>query len=257
MHLYEGTCAKTMRYRQPLLLLFLGSLAITGCSSNRAEKPQIPDKPAAELLQDAQTALAKTNYETAAELLEALDTRYPFGPYSQQAQLDLIYAFYKEHNTAKALANIDRFIRNNPTHPSLDYVHYMRGLTNMAADYNFFQQLVGMKRYDRDPEFARQAFNDFNTLLKRYPNSQYAADAHQRLVSLKNNLALYELSVARYYIKREAYIAAINRARYIVENFSDTPQATMALEVMEEGYQSLELTDLQQQAQTVLDFNQG
>ncbi|WP_427978015.1 outer membrane protein assembly factor BamD [Agarivorans sp.] len=241
-------------YKQTITVILLG-LMLGACSSNTKDKPAIPDKPASELYAEAQTAINNGAYGEAADNLEALDTRYPFGPYSSQVQLDLIYVYYKRSDTAMALASADRFIRNNPTHSELDYVYYMRGLTNMAADYNMFQSLVGVDRYDRDPSFSTQAFNDFRTLINRYPHSEYAADAQKRMMYLKDNLARHELAVARYYIKREAYIGAVNRARYIIENFSDTPSARDALEVMEQGYSALGLEDRAEQAAAIRRYN--
>ncbi|WP_432454288.1 MULTISPECIES: outer membrane protein assembly factor BamD [unclassified Agarivorans] len=241
-------------YQQTISIILLG-LILGACSSNTKEKPKIPDKPASELYADAQTAINNGSFSDATDSLEALDTRYPFGPYSSQVQLDLIYVYYKRNDTAMALASTDRFIRNHPTHSSLDYVYYMRGLINMAADHNLFQSLVGIDRYDRDPSFSRQAFSDFNTLITRYPHSGYATDAQQRMVYLKDNLARNEISVANYYIKREAYIGAINRARYVVENFPDTPSAREALVVMEKGYKALGVEEMAEQTQKIIQAN--
>ena len=178
-----------------LMSLALVATLITGCSST---KPKVPDEPPEVLYQKARIKLDTGNYLNAIELLEALDSRYPFGAYSNQVQLDLIYAYYKQDDTAQAIANIDRFIRLNPAHKNIDYVFYMRGLTNMAADYNFFQDFLGINRDDKDPSYARQAFQDFKTLLQNYPNSQYAADARARMVGLKTRLARYDLGVAEY-----------------------------------------------------------
>ncbi|GDY27803.1 MULTISPECIES: outer membrane protein assembly factor BamD [unclassified Agarivorans] len=240
-------------YKQTISVILLG-LALSACSSSK-EKPKIPDKPASELYAEAQTAINNGAFTDAADNLEALDTRYPFGPYSSQVQLDLIYVYYKRSDTAMALASSERFIRNNPTHSALDYVYYMRGLTNMSADYNLFQSVVGIDRYDRDPSFSRQAFNDFSTLINRYPRSDYAPDAKQRMVYLKDNLARHEVAVARYYIKREAFIGAVNRARYVIENFPDTPSARDALEVMEQGYKALGVTDKVEQTALIRSAN--
>ncbi|MGY5452302.1 outer membrane protein assembly factor BamD [Agarivorans sp. MS3-6] len=236
-------------YKQTISVVLLG-LMLSACSSSK-EKPKIPDKPASELYAEAQTAINNGAFGDAVDNLEALDTRYPFGPYSSQVQLDLLYVYYKRSDTAMALASADRFIRNNPTHDNLDYVYYMRGLTNMAADYNLFQSVVGIDRYDRDPSFSSQAFRDFGRLINRYPNSDYAADAKQRMVYLKDNIARHEIAVARYYIKREAYIGAINRARYIIENFPDTPSAREALDVMAQGYKALGVDDMAAQAEQI------
>lgn len=230
-------------------------LLATGCSSKKTEKPKVEDKPPVELYADAKRALEAGNFEKATELLEAIDTRYPFGPHSDQVQLDLIYAYYKRDETALALANIDRFIRLNPTHNDLDYVYYMRGLTHMATDQYFFQNLFGIDRFDRDPGHSLQAFADFSRVLKYYPNSQYAADAQQRMIFIKNRLARYEIGIAQWYIKREAYIAAINRAKIVLNNYPDTAATEQALEIMIKSYEALGIKEPKENALAVLKLN--
>lgn len=236
-----------------LLPLTLILALLAGCSSTDKEK--VPDEPPEKLFQQAQEKLDASNYAKAVELLEALDSRYPFGPYSAQVQMDLIYAYYKDGDTAHAIANIDRFLRLNPTHKDVDYVYYMRGLTNMQADYNFFHHTLGIDRSDRDPSYARQAFRDFKSILTRYPNSQYAADAYARMISLKDRLAKYDLAVADYYWRRGAWIAAANRGKGIVENYTDTTAVEPALEIMVKSYDKLALTDLASHARQVLAAN--
>lgn len=236
-----------------LTLTLALALAATGCSSTK--KDAVPDEPPEVLYQDAQARLQAGNFIRAAELLEAMDSRYPFGAYSNQVQLDLIYAYYKQDDTARALANIDRFIRLNPNHPSVDYAQYMRGLTNMATDYNFFQELMNIDRTDRDPAYARQAFADFRQLLRQYPDSVYAADARARMISLKNRLSKYDLAVAQFYMKRGAWLAAANRAKQIVESYPDTDTLRPALEIMAEAYNTLGLTQMANNAKAVLKAN--
>jgi len=228
------------------------SLALVGCSGSNE---QVPDNPPNEIYATAQQKLQDGNWKQAITQLEALDNRYPFGPYSQQVQLDLIYAYYKNADLPLAQATIDRFMRLNPTHPNIDYVMYMRGLTNMAADYNFFQDFLGINRDDKDPSYARQAFQDFKTLLQNYPNSSYAADARARMIGLKNRLARYDLGVAEYYVKRDALIAAANRAKLIVETYPDTMETEKALEIMVNAYDTLKMPTLAQHAREVLAKN--
>ena len=235
--------------------LSLALVVATGCSSK--SEPNVPDKPAIELYSIAQQSLQAGNFVSAIETLEALDTRYPFGPHTVQVQLDLIYAYYKNSDTAQALANIDRFIRLNPTHKDIDYVYYMRGLTNMGADYNLFHALFNIDRSDRDPSYANAAFNDFSRLIQRYPESEYVADAKKRAIAIKNRLARYELSAAEYYMKRKAYIAAIQRAQHIIDNFADTQSRTGALKVMIKAYDILEQPTLKANAEKVLAANLG
>ncbi|MBS6060081.1 MAG: outer membrane protein assembly factor BamD [Pantoea sp.] len=195
------------------------SLALAGCSSS---KDQVPDSPPSELYATAQQKLQDGNFKGAITQLEALDNRYPFGPYAQQVQLDLIYAYYKNADLPMAQAAIDRFMRLNPTHSNIDYVLYMKGLTDMALDDSALQGFFGIDRSDRDPEHARAAFRDFSQLLRTYPNSQYATDARKRLVYLKDRLAKYELSVAQFYTKREAYVAVVNRVEQMLKDYPDT-----------------------------------
>ncbi|GLY60116.1 membrane biogenesis protein [Pectobacterium brasiliense] len=215
------------------------SLALAGCSSN--SKDAVPDSPPSEIYANAQQKLQDGNFKAAITQLEALDNRYPFGPYSQQVQLDLIYAYYKSAELPLAQASIDRFLRLNPTHPNVDYVLYMRGLTDMALDDSALQGFFGVDRSDRDPQYARTAFRDFSKLIQGYPSSQYATDANKRLVYLKERLAKYELSVAQYYTKRGAYVAVVNRVEQMLRDYPDTQATKNALPLMENAYRELQL----------------
>ncbi|MEY4476038.1 MAG: hypothetical protein RL248_1805 [Pseudomonadota bacterium] len=214
------------------------SLVLTGCSSN---KDVVPDNPPSELYATAQQKLQDGNFKGAITQLEALDNRYPFGPYSKQVQLDLIYAYYKSADLPLAQASIDRFVRLNPTHPNIDYVLYMRGLTDMALDDSALQGFFGIDRSDRDPQYAKTAFHDFNQLIQNHPNSQYATDAQKRLVFLKNRLAKHELAVAQYYTKRGGYVAVVNRIEQMLRDYPDTQATRDALPLMENAYKQLQL----------------
>ncbi|HEN3556027.1 TPA: outer membrane protein assembly factor BamD [Yersinia enterocolitica] len=214
------------------------SLVLTSCSSN---KDVVPDNPPSELYATAQQKLQDGNFKGAITQLEALDNRYPFGPYSQQVQLDLIYAYYKSADLPLAQASIDRFMRLNPTHPNIDYVLYMRGLTDMALDDSALQGFFGIDRSDRDPQHAKAAFRDFNQLIQSYPNSQYATDAQKRLMFLKDRLAKHELAVAQYYTKRGAYVAVVNRVEQMLRDYPDTQATRDALPLMENAYKQLQL----------------
>lgn len=241
--------------RSLYVALLLG-LTLTGCSSSPDDEDLIiANKGAEALYEDAKTAMRVGNFNRAAATLAALDSRYPFGPLSNQVQLDLIYAYHKTGKTAEALATIDRFIRLNPNHSDVDYAHYMRGLVNMESDRNFFQEIVNMDRSDRDATEVRAAFEDFRTLIDKFPDSKYAADARKRMVYIKHRLAKYEIAVARYYIERGAFVAAANRGQYIVENFSDTNLVQEALEIMVECYNELGLDELKNNALDTLRLN--
>lgn len=232
------------------------TLALSACSSNNSSQEESLKKQSPEALySQSRTSMELGNYNKAVQLLEALDSRYPFGPHKTQVQLDLIYAYYKLKDPASGLANIDRFLRLNPTHDDIDYVQYMRGLVNMQSDEYSFHEMIGIDRADRDPEFAIMAFKDFERLIKRYPDSKYVADAEQRMKYLKERLAKYSLSVAQYYLKMNAWTAAANRAQLIVEHYPNTPQVEDALEIMLQAYQALGQETLAANTQAVLTLN--
>lgn len=242
-----------MTIRIILLALMLSAVGCSGTNEKNIEK--VPDKSAQALFVDARESLDNGLYQKAIQILSAIDSRYPFGPISHQIQLDLIYAYYKSGDAAQGIALTDRFLRLNPAHANLDYVYYMRALINIATEENLFQDLAGIDRSDRDPTAARDAFNDFKIILERFPNSKYAADARQRMISIKSRLAKYELAVARYYLKREAYVSAANRGKYIVEYFSPSSETKEALEIMIFCYEKLGLDDLRVNAKQVLAAN--
>lgn len=237
------------------LLLLVTFLGLIGCSSSDDEVDRIPDKSAQALFKDARVQLDKQQYQRAVAILSAIDSRFPFGPISHQVQLDLIYAYYKLGDTAQGIALSDRFLRLNPDHPSIDYVYYMRALLNISTEENQIQEMAGIDRSDRDPSASRAAFSDLKVILTKYPQSKYAADARQRMVAIKSRLAKYEIAVARFNMKREAYAAAANRGRYIVEYYSPSDEVEAALKIMIDAYDKLGLTELKNNAQKVLAAN--
>lgn len=233
------------------------ALFLTGCSSSSIENDldKVPDKSAQALFADARSALDNGVYQRAIQILSAIDSRFPFGPISHQVQLDLIYAYYKAGDVDQGIALADRFLRLNPENPNTDYVYYMRALINLSTEENLFQDLAGLDRSDRDPSAAREAFKDFKNIITFYPQSKYAADSKKRMLDIKSRLAKHELSVALFYLKREAYASAANRGRYIVEYFSPSPELEPALEIMIECYAKLGLKDLKNNALQVLAAN--
>jgi len=236
-----------------VILLFSG---LAACSSGPTNEYQTyPELNARELYESALESMKTGNFGSAIRRLEALDLRYPFGAYSQQSQLDLIYAYYKRGDSESAISTADRFIRQNPRHANVDYAYYMKGLVNFNSEVGFFQEVFAAKLSERDASSARTAFEDFAELMRRYPESNYAADARQRMIFLRNRLADYEIHVARYYMTRDAYLAAANRAKYVVEHYPKTPAVADALNIMASAYDILELTDLAADARTVLKHN--
>ncbi|MEH6625114.1 MAG: outer membrane protein assembly factor BamD [Motiliproteus sp.] len=243
-----------MRIFKALLLATLIGLT-SACSLFGLDDEKFFDIPETELFEEAMSAFETSEWGVAIDKLEMLESRYPFGRYSEQAQLELIYAYYRSSKAPEAIASADRFIRLHPQHDNIDYAYYLRGLTNYEADKSLTTRFLPTDPSERDPGAARDAFGDFSTLLNRYPTSQYAPDARGRMLSLKNQLSAYEIHVARYYIRRGAYIAAANRGRYVVENYQETPSVPDALAVMVLAYTELELHDQASHAQQVLNSN--
>ncbi|BBB27720.1 outer membrane protein assembly factor BamD [Amphritea japonica] len=238
-----------------LLAIISITLIASGCSWFGGDEKETPDVPEQELYQSALDMLEGENFPLAIEKLQLLEARYPFGRFSDQAQLELIFAYHKNYEPEAARATADRFIRLNPNHANLDYAYYLKGLTSFEQDRTFFEKYLPIDETQRDPGSALESFQSFQQLVSRFPNSQYAPDAQKRMTYLKNRLATHEVHVARYYVTREAWIAAANRGRYVVENYQETPALPDALSVMVLAYTELGMTDLAADSQAVLDAN--
>ncbi|WP_426360013.1 outer membrane protein assembly factor BamD [Pseudocolwellia sp. HL-MZ19] len=238
------------------VLLTALTLSLVGCSSSdEVNIENVPNKSAQTLFSDARKALDDGLFQKAIQLLSAIDARFPFGPISHQVQIDLIYAYYKTGNAEQGIALADRFVKLNPAHPNVDYVYYMKALINLSTEDNLFQDLVGIDRSDRDPTASRNAFLGFKKILTDYPESKYAADSRKRMIDIKERLARYEISVARFYLKRDAWASAANRGRYVIEYYAPSQHVEEALEIMIECYDKLELNDLKNNAKQVLAAN--
>ncbi|MGZ8137117.1 MAG: outer membrane protein assembly factor BamD [Methylococcaceae bacterium] len=204
---------------------------------------------------EAKKAVDAGSYEKAIGLYEALESRYPFGESSAQTQIDIAYAYYKNGDTEAAIAAADRFIKTNPRNPHVDYAYYLKGLINYNRDIGFVDRFLPTDTSQRDTASARDAYQNFEELLRRYPHSKYRADAKLRMIALKNNLAMHEVHVARYYLKRQAYIAAANRAAGVIEKYQRTPAVPFALQVMQEAYAKLGMNDLANDAKRIYELN--
>jgi len=227
-----------MRSVVRLLLVTTAALFISACASNDKQEEVLP---AQTYYENARDAMNSGNFNEAEQNLDYLETYYPFGRYAEQAQLDLIYARYQNLDLEGARAAADRFLRLNPQSDHADYALYMRGLASYNLDIGLAARYFPVDVSARDPGEQRQAFRDFSELLNRYPSSEYAPDARQRMIAIRNRLAELELYAARYYISREAYIAANNRARYIIENYSTTPSVEEALIILAETFRFMDL----------------
>ena len=203
----------------------------------------------------AKKAVDAGNYEKAIKIYEALEARFPFGPDSAQTQLDIAYAYYKSQDPESAIAAADRFIKTNPRNPHVDYAYYLKGLVNYNRDIGFIQRFVPTDASQRDPGNARNAYDIFAELVRKFPDSRYVEDSKKRMVALKNNLAMHEVHIARYYMKRRAYVAAANRAAQVIEKYQRTTAVPYALLVMQEAYTELEMPDLAKNAEDTYKLN--
>jgi len=236
-------------------LVLLLTTGLFSCASQERDESSRARETERQLYEAAQRQLRTQQWELAIDNLQRLEDNFPFGTYAEQAQLELIYAFYRNYNFEASIAAADRFIRLHPQHRNVDYAYYMRGLASFDQNRGFFERFLPTDMSQRDPGAARESFGYFNQLLTIFPQSQYAADAEKRMIYLRNLLARYEIHVANYYFKRGAYVAAVNRGRYVVENFQRTPAVPDALAVMVQGYKLLGQTELQDSALEVLKAN--
>ncbi|ACV37173.1 outer membrane protein assembly factor BamD [Accumulibacter sp.] len=243
-----------MRSLAVIAALIVAAL-IAGCGLLPAEKDETIGWSANKLYAEAKDALNDGSYAKAIKYFEKLESRYPYGRYAQQAQIEIAYAYWKDQEPASAVAACDRFIKLHPNHPNVDYVYYLRGLINFNEDLGIMGTISNQDMTERDPKGARESFDAFRELVTRFPDSKYTPDALLRMKYLVNALASLELHVARYYMKRGAYLAAANRAQYAVKNYPDAPATEEALFIMVKAYDSLGLNDLRDDAERVMRTN--
>ena len=197
------------------------------------------------------------NYEAAIKIYEMLQSRYPYGRYAQQALLEMAYAYYRQNEPESAISAADRFIKQYPNNPYVDYAYYIKGLANFNGELGIMGALGGQDPSERDPKAAQDSFAAFKDLVTRFPDSKYAPDSRLRMQYLVNELAKYELHVASYYLRRGAYIAAVNRAQGVLTQYPNSPSTRDALEIMAQAYDAMGMTDLRDDARRVLAKNSG
>jgi outer membrane protein assembly factor BamD len=236
--------------RAGFLALAAASALMAACGSTpQDEFANIsPDK----LYADAKEEAADGNYESAIKRLEKVESRASGTLLAQQAQIDLAYAYYKTGEKAQALAKLERFIRLHPTSPALDYAYYLQGLVNFNDDLGLFGRMARQDISERDQQASRDAYESFRVLSERFPNSKYAADARLRMNYIVNSLAAGEVHVARYYLRRGAYLAAANRAQQAVKDYRQSPAIEEALYIMAQSYDKLGLPQLRDDTLRVL-----
>ncbi len=239
-------------FNKYLILLLVSATILVGCSSNEDEFANTGEDV---LWREGLRSMEVSNWPRAIAIMQQIEAQFPFGQFAAQSQLELIFAYYRNGEAEAARAAADRFIRLYPDHENLDYAYYMRGMAYYSEDARILARWLPTDPSKRDPGKARESFSDFSQLLSRFPESTYAADARARMIYLRNLLAAYEIHVSEFYIQRQAYLSALNRARFVVENYQGAPAVPRGLEIMTEMYLRIGLNDLADASLTILRQN--
>ena len=243
------------RPAEMLRLTFVLAVIIVaaGCAGNDEERTPITDL--TDAYEEAKSAIDRQNYRKGIQIFEAIQARFPFSDLSRQIQLELMYAYYRSGENEQAVEAADTFMRENPIHQRVDYALYIKGLAYFEDEAGFLERRFKKDVTERPPEEVAEAYSTLRRLVDRYPASEYAPDAEQRMVFLKNRLAAYENHVADYYLRRGAYVAALNRAKGSLEEYNGAPGNAKSLKIMAEAYDGLGMTDLAADTRRVLDLN--
>jgi outer membrane protein assembly factor BamD len=228
--------------------------ALAGCSFLDKQDPT-KGMSADKLYAEAKDALDSGQYDLAIKRYESLEARFPYGRYSQQGQLEIAYAYYKQKEQASAVAAADRFMKLHPNHPNVDYAYYLKGLAYFNEDLGLLSRISQQDPTERDPKSARDSFDAFKDLAQRFPDSKYTPDALARMKYLVNALASHEVHVAKWYVKRGAFVAAANRAQFALKNYPQAPVQEEALLIMIRSYDALGMSDLRDDAERILRKN--
>ena len=249
VHNYFNTSKRNLS----LLSIFILSIVISSCSSNE----EMPDERLLEkeLYDQAQLRLKDGSYSTAIRSLEALESRFPFGRYAEQAQAELIYAYYMNSQFEASQSAAERFINLHPRHTHSGYAYYMKGLASFTDDSGLFSRYFQSDLAKREVVMAQQSFDELSDFIARYPDSKYVPHAKQRMIYLRNLLAQHEVYVADFYMKRGAYLAAIGRAKYVIEHLPNTPQTPYALSILVEAYGLMDYEELRKINLEILNSN--
>jgi len=248
--------SSALSFARPGLLLMAAlacSVALTGCKTWRDSG--VEQGAPEQLYERARNSLGSGDFNNAVRIYEALEARYPFSEQARQGRLDILYAYYKSGEKESAVDAADQFIRENPTHPRIDYAWYIKGLVYFERTPNVLERTFRADLTERPPQDARRSFQAFQTLVERYPASDYVHDARRRMIFLRNRLADYEVHVADFYLRRRAYVASLNRAKFCIENYDGAPAVRQALDVMISAYEGMGQTGLAEQSKAVYAIN--
>lgn len=240
---------------KPALLLLIAFLGVTlaACAGNDEQRTEIQN--ITEAYEQAQESIARNNFRRGIQIFEAIQARYPFSDLSRQIQLELMYAYYKSGQTEQAIDAAETFMRENPIHPRVDYALYIQGLCYFDDEAGLLERLFRKDTTNRPPKELERAYSSLRRLVERFPASEYAPDAEQRMVYIKNRLADYENHVADYYLRRGAYVAALNRAKAALEQFNGAAGNARSLQIMAAAYENLGMMDLAADTKRVLAEN--
>ena len=239
--------------KRSLALILL--LLVTGCGLLPEVQDETKGWSAQKLYSEAKNEMNDGNYSKAIKYFETLEARYPYGRYAQQSQLEEAYAYFKDNEPVSAIAACDRFIKLHPNHPNVDYAYYLKGLANFNEDLGLLGAIADQDLSERDPKAAKDSFEAFKELVTRFPKSKYAPDAAARMKYLVNTLAASDVHIARYYARRGAYVAAVNRAQIVLQEYPQTPATEEALAIMVQSYDAMGLNDLRDDTRRVLSKN--
>ena len=244
-----------MKRSLTVMACVLLAISLAGCSLFQRDEDKRKDWTAADYYKAAKEEFDNHNWDAAVKLYEALEAKYPFGRFAQQAQLEVAYAYYKQGESAQAITALDKFVKLHPNHENIDYALYLKALVNFKEDLGPLAKVWAQDLADRDPKAARESFEGFKDLVTRFPESRYAEDSRDRMAYLIEALARHEINVARYYMSRGAYLAAANRAQDAITHFPHSPTHKDALDVMIEAYDRMGMTELRDDAKRVLAKN--
>ena len=238
-----------------MLATLFTAVLLAACGSTPSINDETSGWSAQKIYTEAREEMRGGGWDKAIKLLESLEAKYPFGRYAQQAQIDIAYSYWKSNDLTSAVAACDRFVKLYPNHEFLDYVYYLRGLVLFNEDLGLLGKVSRQDPTERDSRASRESFDTFKILVDRFPDSKYADDARLRLKYLVNALARYEVHVAGYYLRRGAYVAAANRAQFMIQTYPNAPVQEEALYIMMAAYEAMGLNDLRDDTKRVLDRN--